>query len=352
MKASLRYEHLREDDRKAVIKAREHVATVDSRPECENGSVIDMIARKFRRYELWLFLPTDLSVQKTILDATPDSQTLYAEARQGARQVLFDLAFDIICGPGITTKENTLQAAMTRTRLIIKPGWIKFDEDMVDYLAENASRDGSQFWREMQNEAHNTERRENILQLDMHALVMARHWVNPHCPLWMMSLPVLQKVLPAIAEVPVDMHPQWTPDTIRNRIEILNDAGACRFPEEPIFDVKLRTRPKIQPDAVVVSASARTKLANLRKTCDEAVKAITLGNRSTEAIKNMMEKVMALERAKTVNDETPFYDRGSGRVVEQFSVCVKNTQPPKQNLGYCIEVSPKKPRTTKVGPKR
>lgn len=352
MKASRRYEHLREEERTAVLKAREHVATVDSRPECEQGSVIDEIARKFRRYELWLFLPTDPSVQKAILDATPDSQTLYEKARQGACQLLFDLAFDIICGPGITTKENTLQAAKTRTRLIIKPGWIQLDDDMRDYFAENSSRDGSKFWMEMQSDSHNAERRQNTLQLDMHALVMARHWVNPHCPLWMMSLPVLDDVLPAIAKDPIGKNGKWTLDTIRNRFEILRDAGACRFPGEPIFKVKLRARPETRPDASAMSASECDKLATLQNACDEAVKAITLGKSSAKAIKNMMEKVMALEKAKVVSDEATFYDRSSGRVVEQFSVCVKNKLPPVQNLEYSIEVSSRRSRCAKGGPNR
>ncbi len=326
MKASRRYEHLREDERTAVRKVRDQLANENSFPECEPGTAIAEIVRVFSRYELWAFSPTDPSVQRAILDANPN-ETLYKSVRRAARSLLFDLAFELVCGPGVSNKEDNLESAKARSRLITDPATLRYDPMVVDYLVGKLlSTQFRKFLDKLSDDLYNARRRSVLLPVDEHTLVMARHWVNPHCPLWMMTIPVLMKVLPRLTE-----GVSWTRETIRKRLKILVEAEVRRFPKQPIFEVELRPLPESRPDAddnsksdlfmrdEFQSASEAAKESELHASLD------TLGETKTE--------------------QKLYYNRFSGIVIRQFSVRGIDPCGLVPSFDYSIKFVPQRRRT-------
>ncbi len=305
----------------AVFKAREHVATVDSFPECDQGSAIDEIACVFRCYELWQFSSTDPSVQLALLNLSPKVKRLYKAVRLAARFLLFDLVFELVCGPGVTIQEDTLESAKARTRLIVDPDTLEYDERVRQYVIEKYRGEGKKFLKTLGDDHYNAGRRAARLPVDVLTLILARHWVNPHCPLWMMTTPMLKKVLPRLA---VDV--SCTVEAIRNRIDILSDAGALRFPGLPIFELDLLPIPRLRPDAdnsIILEPGASAGFS----TVSEAL-----------AIPD------AIHSSKGTPKE-PYYHPTSGMVIQRFSVLGEDPINPLPDVAYTIKYATQRRRS-------
>ena len=321
MKATRRYDHLLEDEKSAVLEARKQVTTGNSYAECESGSAIDDISTLFRRYELWHFSPTDPSVQQVILDSTPKRRGLYQSVQLAARGVLFDLAFDVVCGSGVSRKEKTLESARARTKLIVEPDLLRTDDSITAYVAEKLRSEGRSFLNQLSIDWHNAERRKKCLPIDLSLFVLAQHWVNPHCPLWMMTAPVMEKVLRSMTK-----HGSWTSETIRKRLKILRDAEALRFPGYPIFEVELRPIPKPKVESCKTNNLKPEKLEEFQ-TAGE----VTANQGATAS-------------AEDVTPETTFH-RATGMVVRQFSVLGKDPGRPLPGVDYSIKFGTRRGRS-------
>ena len=70
------YAKLSFEETSKLIHARD-CAGSNSSPEVEKDSALDGVMKVFRRFEIWQFLPGELSVQQIILNGPPDCTQLY-----------------------------------------------------------------------------------------------------------------------------------------------------------------------------------------------------------------------------------------------------------------------------------
>jgi hypothetical protein len=222
------YAKLCHEETSKLYAVREGAAS-SSFPEVESGSTLDEVMRILRLFEIWHFSPSDPSVQKLILDGAPDCAQLYEANRRASRLLLFDIALGLVCGLGDPDSDHTLEEARGRTDLITNPNRIMSNEG-ADFLS---ARLNTSFLKDLTAQFYNAERRKDKSPTDMHMLVLTRHWVDPHCPLWMMTLQALENVLPKIST-----GGNWTHDGIRKRIKKLSAFGVTRFPKQPIIDIQ------------------------------------------------------------------------------------------------------------------
>lgn len=243
MRTDKLYSMLNEQERTRVLAARDKITDAElddpTNADINNPhSAIADIFQQFTNLEVWQFSPNDPSVQRFIVDRLPTGASLYAAARKASREVLFDAAFEMICGLGAGGWKRpdtlaTLENWRDHTSLMRDPLNIVSDTDCAAHLAARIVAGGSEFLHILAREFYNASRRSRRVPVDMKLMVMARHWVDPHCPLWMMSLPALEGVLRQITT-----NGSWSPETIRDGLKKMNAAGALRFPGQPIIDVQ------------------------------------------------------------------------------------------------------------------
>jgi len=227
------------DTEKALLSStRETIAHGNSYPKCAEGSALWEICDTFRTYEAWQFSSDDPSVSRIVRENSGVSVQFAKTVEQAARRILFDCAFEIVCGlgasaPGNSPDGGTLDDWRNHTMSIAYPSSTGTDSATGYYLAERLSTHGYKFLKKLTLDYYNAERRNERLPVDMHLLVLARHWVDPHCPLWMMTLPALEAVLRKITA-----GGNWTPEVIRKRLKKMDTRGAKRFPKQPICAVK------------------------------------------------------------------------------------------------------------------
>lgn len=197
--------------------------------QVEPGSALDAVLTLFRKFEIWHPVPDQLSVQKIISEGVPGGAKLLDKTRKAVRLLLFDHLFQAVCGLGDPDSDTTLEDARDRTQLIWDPQSVLRDRRST-FLERHWNR---RFLLKMANSLRDAERRERALPMDVETFFLARHWVDDHCPLWMMTRPVLEHVLPTIATEGF-----WTRDIIRKRFRKLSNYGVTRFPKEPIVKVE------------------------------------------------------------------------------------------------------------------
>jgi hypothetical protein len=116
----------------------------------------------------------------------------YADARQSARRVLFDLYTRQILAY-LNEEGGNLKKALNRALLIDNPNILYSSEDICDWLADGILKGGSKFLRRLSDDFRNAERRSFRLAFDPVTYALALNWTNPHCPLWLMERPAIFK---------------------------------------------------------------------------------------------------------------------------------------------------------------
>lgn len=166
----------------------------------------------------------------------------YADARQSARRVLFDLYTRQILAY-LNEEGGKLKKALNRALLIDNPNILYSSEDICDWLADGIVKGGSKFLRRLSDDFRNAERRSFRLAFDPVTYALALNWTNPHCPLWLMERLAIFKACKTL-------YPGLTTqDAVNKRLKTkgLGKKSASRFTRSskcPIEDIVLSANTK------------------------------------------------------------------------------------------------------------
>lgn len=200
-------------------KIRTMVAHGEDPPKLIYDSPYAEVCRQYRTLE---WMPYDFekeSVQNALIryykeSGYPVIEEEFAAAKRSARAFLFDFAARITLGEDVEGSELDLEWAFARSRIISGPMAARNDDRCVDTLFDRMS--GPEGWRyaqDLSNELKKAEERCFRVKFDRHDLVLAKHWVNPDCPLWLMTKPAISSACRAFSK-----YGQWSDERIKRRL--------------------------------------------------------------------------------------------------------------------------------------
>lgn len=161
-----------------------------------------------------------------------DIKMMHKKARLVARGVVFECAVQL----NSVSKSGSVhhfEDAFCRASLIKDPLSMLTDENVRLYLAYGLLDKRADFLRDLQSDFYNADRRHSILPIDWPLYVMAVHWTNTHCPLWLMERETILETCKHLS-----VNGSWSKALVEDRIKKFK---LPRGPALPI--VGIRTEP-------------------------------------------------------------------------------------------------------------
>lgn len=196
---------LRESEAVSFERIRDLIVADDPLPEIIQDSALMAVCRGYRDLQLGREDDRDIpSIQSLIIkyyvaNGFSEIVSQYTEAKISSRKQLFKHAAELVLGEHAAGDEFDPEEALLRTAIIANPFAARNREECVDYLFEGLGEGGWRFLHDLANEVKKAEERKHRIKTDLHTLVLARHWVDPHCPLWLMSKGAMQVACRALS---------------------------------------------------------------------------------------------------------------------------------------------------------
>lgn len=167
--------------------------------------------------------PAD-SIQEDLINKSgvQDIELQYAEARQSARGIFFDCATKLLFR-FLAKEGGEVSKAISRALLILDPTILLKSVEVGKYLANGIVKGRGDFLKGLGEDFKNLERRTKKCDSDGEVLgpsingelwVMAAHWTNPHCPLWLMERPAVYEACKLLSP-----GGNWSQNTVDNFIK-------------------------------------------------------------------------------------------------------------------------------------
>ncbi|HRQ87178.1 MAG TPA: hypothetical protein PLA50_00135, partial [Bacteroidia bacterium] len=198
-------ERLKESEMATIDRIEGLIVNDEPLPEIIRDSALMAVCRKYWSIQLgrddcW-GIPSIQSALINYYKTNGFSEILsqYEEAKESSRRQLFKHAAELVLGRGFEKSEFNPEEAMLRTAIIGDPYAARNCEGCVDYLFDGMGDRGWRFLHDLANEVKKAEERKHRVKTDFHMLVMAKYWVDPHCPLWLMSKGAIQDACRALS---------------------------------------------------------------------------------------------------------------------------------------------------------
>ncbi len=214
--------------------------------ELRKEGIIADIYRKFEQeyfYSRQGNLEED-SIQKALIETLsnndPATKQLHANAKRDARGALFDYLVDqgFMDSEGKGNETEDLKTRQHLAELLDDPYLMTTDLSLQEFIADGIANGGSRFLKDLSTMFYNAERREHRLNVDMYVLVIATHWTDSHCPLWLMQVGAILKACKAHS-----INQSWTMEMVKERLKKLK---LKRFRPAPILDIQINKSGKIE----------------------------------------------------------------------------------------------------------
>ena len=165
---------------------------VSRMPAIGSDSALMIVASRFGDLLLMREGVDGANIQSILVDyyrkkGGSDIDTQYSAARRSARAVVFDIAAELVFGGKGTESTFDYEEAFIQTLIVTDPISASYLDDCVEYLFQGMKTGGGNFLLGLASKFNNARRRRVLLTADYHLLVLARHWVDPLCPLWLMT---------------------------------------------------------------------------------------------------------------------------------------------------------------------
>lgn len=196
---------LKESEAATFERIRDLIVADEPLPQIIQDSALMAVCRGYRDLQLGREDGRDFpSIQSLLIkyylaNGFSEIVSQYTEAKISSRKQLFKHAAELVLGEQAADDEFDPEEALLRTAIIANPFAARNREECVDYLFEGLGEGGWRFLHDFANEVKKAEERKHRIKTDLHTLVLARHWVDPHCPLWLMSKGAMQVACRALS---------------------------------------------------------------------------------------------------------------------------------------------------------
>jgi len=187
------------------------------------------------------FRDPDDSIQYALFDVLSktgncDFAQKYRDAKKSTIEPLFAATINIYFEHK-SLASKTVAQALHRTLFLEDPDSMLTNPLVLEYLFDQISKDRSRFLKSLGLDCYNVDRRSQRVPMDVCSYILARHWTNKHCPLWLMQRVAIVDACKSLAP-----NESWSEAIVRERIR---KHKLVRYQPSPIAKVQLNENKEI-----------------------------------------------------------------------------------------------------------
>ncbi|WP_395750111.1 hypothetical protein [Prosthecobacter sp.] len=157
----------------------------------------------------------------------------YREARDRSRREFFDCVMRTVLVTRGGSVSNDLNEAVMIRAIVEEPMTIDSDSAVYEWFLESMQQRRSSFLLDVAADMKNYDERADKLDVNPLLLEVASHWVDCHCPMWLMSRKAILKAAKAFAPG----NTGWSEESLKR---VLRDAKLSGSAKRPIEDVVIK----------------------------------------------------------------------------------------------------------------
>ncbi len=158
----------------------------------------------------------------------------YREARDRSRREFFDCVMRTVLVTRGGSVSNDLNEAVMIRAILEEPMTIDSDSAVYEWFLESMQQRRSSFLLDVAADMKNYDERSDKLDVNPLLLEVATHWVDCHCPMWLMSRKAILKAAKTFAPG----NQGWSEESLKR---VLRDAKLSGSAKRPIEDIVIKS---------------------------------------------------------------------------------------------------------------